>query len=53
MIQQEIAALEKERATVEKKLNDILIPPNEEDDRTAIMELRAGAGGQEAGTVRY
>lgn len=48
VIQQEIAALEKERATVEKKLADILIPPNEEDDRTAIMELRAGAGGQEA-----
>ncbi len=48
VIQHEIAALEHERASVEKKLRDLLIPPNEEDDRTAIMELRAGAGGQEA-----
>lgn len=48
VIQQEIAALENEHAIVEKKLSDILIPPNEEDDRTAIVELRAGAGGQEA-----
>jgi peptide chain release factor 1 len=48
VIQQEIAALEKEFAVVEKKLTDILIPPNDEDDRTAIVELRAGAGGQEA-----
>jgi peptide chain release factor 1 len=48
IVQQEIAALEKELVAVEKKLADILIPPNEEDDRTAIVELRAGAGGQEA-----
>jgi peptide chain release factor 1 len=48
IIQEEIASAEKERAALEKKLADILIPPNEEDDRTAIVELRAGAGGQEA-----
>lgn len=48
VIQQEIAVLEKESERLAKKLSDILIPPNEEDDRTAIMELRAGAGGQEA-----
>ncbi len=48
VIQQEIAALEKEFATLDKKLSDILIPPDDEDDRTAIMELRAGVGGQEA-----
>lgn len=48
VILQEIAGLEQERVTAEKKLSDILIPPNDEDDRTAIIELRAGAGGQEA-----
>ena len=48
VIQQELVALQKEEASFQKKLEDILIPPNEEDDRTAIMELRAGAGGQEA-----
>lgn len=48
LIQQELESLTREQALAEKKLADLLIPPNEEDDRTAIMELRAGAGGQEA-----
>ena len=48
IIRQEIAGLEKELVAIEKKLADFLIPPNEEDDSTTIVELRAGAGGQEA-----
>jgi peptide chain release factor 1 len=48
LIQQELEGLTREQGVAEKKLGDLLIPPNEEDDRTAIMELRAGAGGQEA-----
>jgi peptide chain release factor 1 len=48
LIQQELETLTRDQVKTEKKLADLLIPPNDEDDRTAIMELRAGAGGQEA-----
>ena len=48
LIQRELSALANDRVRTEKKLADLLIPPNEEDDFTTIMELRAGAGGQEA-----
>ena len=48
LIQKELLTLVQEQALAEKKLSNLLVPPNEEDDRTAIMELRAGAGGQEA-----
>ncbi len=48
LIAQDSEALQAQAAILEKKLSDFLIPPNDEDDRTAIVELRAGAGGQEA-----
>lgn len=39
----ELKRLEKERA-----LEDVMIPSDEHDDRSVFIEIRAGAGGQEA-----
>jgi peptide chain release factor 1 len=48
LIAQDVESLRSQAELLEKKLSDFLIPPSDEDDRTAIVELRAGAGGQEA-----
>jgi len=45
----EVAALEAERATLDRELTDLLIPPDPDDDRDVILEVRAAAGGDEAG----
>lgn len=48
MIESDINELKEQEISVQKKLSDLLIPPSEDDDVTAIVELRAGTGGQEA-----
>jgi len=48
MAKMEIDALETLRPTMEEKIRFILIPKNPEDEKSAIMELRAGTGGDEA-----
>ncbi len=48
VLQQEKAALESKISVLEKKLKDLLIPPTDDDDQNTIVEIRAGAGGQEA-----
>ncbi|MBL0938049.1 MAG: peptide chain release factor 1 [Gemmatimonadaceae bacterium] len=45
----EVTRLEEECATLEKVLLPLLIPRDPLDDRPAIMEIRAGTGGDEAG----
>ncbi len=45
---EEIPRLETEIASLESKLYTFLIPPNEEDNRNAVLEIRAGTGGDEA-----
>ena len=40
--------LEKELAETEAKLTEMLIPKDPNDDKPAILEIRAGAGGDEA-----
>ncbi len=45
----EIAALEPEAQRLEAELDDLLTPRDPLDDRDAIMEIRAGTGGDEAG----
>ena len=40
--------LEKELAETEAKLSEMLIPRDPNDDKPAILEIRAGAGGDEA-----
>jgi peptide chain release factor 1 len=48
MAKMEIDDLEKKRPTLEEKIKYLLIPKDPEDDKNAIMELRAGTGGDEA-----
>ncbi len=50
---QELIAQEQQRlsdliARKERELNDLLYPPSELDERSAFVEIRSGAGGQEA-----
>lgn len=49
MVRQEIATLEAERARLEKELRVMLLPQDPHDERNVVMEIRAGAGGDEAG----
>ncbi|MBA3960838.1 MAG: peptide chain release factor 1 [Chthoniobacterales bacterium] len=48
MAQEEIPALEKRVADLEFALQVALLPPDENDERDAIVEIRAGTGGSEA-----
>lgn len=44
----EIPQLEKRIASAEKQIQIFLLPPDENEDRDAIIEIRAGTGGDEA-----
>jgi len=44
----ELPALEDEKIQLEKDLTKLLIPKDPQDDKNAIIELRAGTGGDEA-----
>lgn len=48
MAKMEIAELDEKRPELEEKIKILLIPKDPEDDKNAIMELRAGTGGDEA-----
>ena len=48
MAQEEIPTLEKRLADLEFEVQIALLPPDETDDRDAIVEIRAGTGGSEA-----
>ena len=48
LARQEIAALEPEIAALERTLTELLTPRDPLDDRDAIVEVRAGTGGDEA-----
>ena len=48
MARQEIAALEPEVSALESQLTEALTPHDPLDDRDAIVEVRAGTGGDEA-----
>src|SRR3954469_9342324 len=45
----EIPALEEQIATLERNIQYALLPPDPNEDRDAILEIRAGTGGDEAG----
>ncbi len=40
--------LEKKKRELEERLQLLLVPPDPEDDKNAILEIRAGTGGDEA-----
>lgn len=49
MAHEELARLEAEAEALEAQLKRLLIPPDPRDEKNVIMEIRAGAGGDEAG----
>lgn len=48
MAQEEIVGLESEKVVLEKELKEFLIPPDPDDHRNALIEIRSGTGGEEA-----
>jgi len=48
MGEEELAALEKNRKSLELELQKALIPPDPHDDSNVYLEIRAGTGGDEA-----
>ena len=49
MVHDEIVRLEEEQNTLEERLRRMLVPKDPRDQKNVIMEIRAGAGGDEAG----
>ncbi len=49
MAQEEIAALDASTEALAAKLKVLLLPKDPRDDKNVIMEIRAGAGGDESG----
>lgn len=47
MAQEELTSLKKEKEEVEEKLNEELFPADPNDKKNVIIEIRAGAGGDE------
>ncbi|MEJ7626742.1 MAG: peptide chain release factor 1 [Ferruginibacter sp.] len=48
MAKQELPGLEENKNTMEKNLRNMLIPKDPFDEKNAILEIRAGTGGDEA-----
>ena len=48
MLEEEIPALEEKVSQCERALETLLVPPDPDDSRNVIMEIRAGTGGDEA-----
>ncbi|MEP6514352.1 MAG: PCRF domain-containing protein, partial [Parafilimonas sp.] len=44
----ELPELEEKKETLEKQLTKLLIPKDPQDDKNAVLEIRAGTGGDEA-----
>ncbi|MBQ7586795.1 MAG: peptide chain release factor 1 [Lachnospiraceae bacterium] len=48
MLKEELASAKKNSETLEEKLKILLLPKDPNDDKNVIVEIRAGAGGDEA-----
>ncbi|MCB0741960.1 MAG: PCRF domain-containing protein, partial [Chitinophagaceae bacterium] len=48
MARQEIPALEEKKEKAEEQIRQLLIPKDPQDEKNAIIEIRAGTGGDEA-----
>ncbi len=48
LYQQELVDLQNKKTIVEKELDDLMYPSNPYDKKSVFLEVRAGAGGQEA-----
>lgn len=49
MAKDELGLLEKKKEDLEEEIKQLLIPKDPEDEKNAILEIRAGTGGDEAG----
>ncbi|MBN1261227.1 MAG: peptide chain release factor 1 [Anaerolineae bacterium] len=49
MAQEEVTRLEAQETALEEQLQQLLIPKDSRDEKNVIVEIRAGAGGDEAG----
>ncbi|MBE3589769.1 MAG: peptide chain release factor 1 [Firmicutes bacterium] len=47
-VRREVAELESQREVLEREIIELLLPRDERDERDVILEIRAGAGGEEA-----
>jgi len=48
VLQDDCSHLEKRLAEMQRKLENLLVPPDPNDNKNSILELRAGTGGEEA-----
>jgi len=48
LFKEEVVMLKTQLATRQQELGNLLIPPDEHDERSVFLEIRSGAGGQEA-----
>lgn len=48
IVQEEIDSLQEALPKYQSRLESLLVPPNPDDDRNTIVEIRAGTGGDEA-----
>lgn len=48
VLREDIASIDEKLPALQKSLEDLLIPPDPNDHRNTIVELRAGTGGDEA-----
>ncbi len=47
-LQQEVGQLQEQIELLDSELRQLLLPPDERDEKNVILEIRAGAGGDEA-----
>lgn len=48
MLTEELASLQEQQESLDHQLKVLLLPRDPDDDKSAIMEIRAGTGGEEA-----
>ena len=53
LMQEEILSCKEKIAKISSELRFLLLPKNPDDDKNVIMEIRAGAGGEEASLFAY
>ena len=53
LMEEELSACKEKLAAVASELRVLLLPKNPDDDKNVIMEIRAGAGGEEASLFAY
>ncbi len=48
LVKAELPGLERQKQVLEQELKEMLVPPDPDDAKNAILEIRAGTGGNEA-----